>query len=89
MKNSSKSDLLAYHNYMQKIALILGANPATVDEDMTEVLQFEMMLANVGCSNTFDLNEYHNHLHLFFRLRYLRSNGMTQAPFTIRCRYLL
>lgn len=47
LKESSKSDLMAYHNYMTKIAMILGADPATVAEDMQEVLDFEILLANV------------------------------------------
>lgn len=50
LKGSSKSDLMAYHNYMTKIAIILGANPATVADDMQEVLDFEMQLANVSAT---------------------------------------
>ena len=54
LKGSSKTDLVAYHNYMTKIAMILGADPATVQEDMQEVLDFEIQLANVGfCSSSF------------------------------------
>lgn len=33
---------------MTKIAIILGADPATVSEDMQEVLDFETQLANVS-----------------------------------------
>lgn len=33
---------------MTKIAIILGADPATVTEDMQEVLDFETQLANVS-----------------------------------------
>lgn len=39
---------MAYHNYMTKIAVILGADPATVSDDMQEVLDFETQLANVS-----------------------------------------
>lgn len=35
---------------MKKIALILGAEPETVDQDMGEVLEFEIELANVSRS---------------------------------------
>lgn len=48
LKGSSKSDLVAYHNYMTKIAIILGADPLTVADDMQEVLDFETQLANVS-----------------------------------------
>lgn len=48
LKGSSKIDLMAYHNYMTKIAIILGADPATVADDMQEVLDFETLLANVS-----------------------------------------
>lgn len=48
LKSSSKSELMAYHNYMTKIAVILGADPATAAEDMHEVLDFETQLANVS-----------------------------------------
>lgn len=41
---------MAYFNYMKKIALILGAEPETVDQDMGEVLEFEIELANVSRS---------------------------------------
>lgn len=47
-KVSSKDDLIAYHNYMMKIAMILGADPTTVADDMQEVLDFETQLANVS-----------------------------------------
>lgn len=47
LKGSSKIDLIAYHNYMTKIAIILGADPATAADDMQEVLDFETQLANV------------------------------------------
>lgn len=48
LKDSSKTDLLAYHNYMTNIAVILGADPTTVADDMQEVLDFEILLANVS-----------------------------------------
>lgn len=47
LKPSSKSDLIAYHRYMTQIAVILGANPDVADEEMQEVLDFEILLANV------------------------------------------
>lgn len=36
---------------MTKIAMILGADPATVADDMQEVLDFETQLANVSIKN--------------------------------------
>lgn len=39
---------MAYHNYMTKLALILGADPITVADDMQEVLDFEIQLANAS-----------------------------------------
>lgn len=48
LKGSSKSDLMAYHNYMTKIAIILGADEATAADDMQEVLDFETLLANAS-----------------------------------------
>lgn len=39
---------MAYHNYMTKLALILGADPITVSDDMQEVLDFEIQLANAS-----------------------------------------
>lgn len=48
LKDNSRTDLLAYHNYMTKIAMILGADEATVSDDMQEVLDFEIQLANVS-----------------------------------------
>lgn len=35
---------------MTQIAVILGANPDVADEEMQEVLDFEILLANVCCS---------------------------------------
>lgn len=57
---------MAYHNYMTKIAMILGADPATVQEDMQEVLDFEIQLANVG----FFVSDQH----LFFRFFHFCSD---------------
>lgn len=48
LKNSSRSDLQAYYQYMTKLALLLGADTKTAERDMTEVLNFEIQLANVG-----------------------------------------
>lgn len=39
---------MAYHNYMTKIAIILGADEATAADDMQEVLDFETLLANAS-----------------------------------------
>lgn len=39
---------MAYFNYMKKIAVILGAAHETVDQNMGEVLEFEIQLANVS-----------------------------------------
>lgn len=50
LKSNSNTDLEAYLNYMTKIALILGADPATASDDMQEVLEFETQLANVSYS---------------------------------------
>lgn len=36
---------------MTKIAMILGADPTTVADDMQEVLDFETQLANVSLKN--------------------------------------
>ena len=38
----------AYLNYMIKIAMLLGANETHAASEMTEVLEFEIKLANVG-----------------------------------------
>lgn len=48
LKNSSRVDRMGYYNYMTKIALLLGADPQTVHENMNEVLDFEIKLANVS-----------------------------------------
>lgn len=48
LKNSSRSDLQAYYQYMTKLALLLGADTKTAERDMTEVLNFEIQLANVS-----------------------------------------
>lgn len=51
LKNSSRSDVQAYYHYMTKLALLLGADTKTVQRDMTEVLSFEIQLANVRVRN--------------------------------------
>lgn len=84
MKGSSKSDLMAYHSYMTKIAMILGADPATVADDMQEVLDFETQLANVNFrkkSIYLIVKENRKYFQLFssFRHHYLRLNDMIQA----------
>lgn len=66
---------MAYHNYMTKIAIILGADPATVADDMQEVLDFETLLANVRKkykSNTID-NKIHSNLLIKIFFFFLKS----------------
>lgn len=52
LKPSSKADLAAYHKYMTQIAIIIGAQPDLAEEEMQEVLDFEILLANVRFSKT-------------------------------------
>lgn len=52
LKPSSKADLAAYHKYMTQIAIIIGAQPDLAEEEMQEVLDFEILLANVRFLNT-------------------------------------
>lgn len=47
MKNSSESDLEAYHRYMTQVAILMGADSTKADIDMQQVLEFESKLANV------------------------------------------
>lgn len=48
LKQSSESDLEAYHRYMTQIAIILGANRETASQELKEVVDFEKRLANVS-----------------------------------------
>lgn len=56
LKTSSKADLNAYHKYMTQIAVILGADADLADEEMQEVLDFEITLANVRSLTLYDWN---------------------------------
>lgn len=46
LKSSSEHDLKAYHKYMTKTAILLGANPETASKELENVLDFEVLLAN-------------------------------------------
>lgn len=47
LKDSSESDLKAYLRYMTQIAVLLGANETFAASEMRDVLEFEIILANV------------------------------------------
>uniref|UniRef100_A0A1A9WAX6 Peptidase M13 N-terminal domain-containing protein n=1 Tax=Glossina brevipalpis TaxID=37001 RepID=A0A1A9WAX6_9MUSC len=46
LKSSSENALKAYHKYMIKTAVLLGANPEIAEHEFDQVLQFEIQLAN-------------------------------------------
>lgn len=46
LKSSSENALKAYHKYMTKTAMLLGAKPEIVEHELDQVLQFEIQLAN-------------------------------------------
>uniref|UniRef100_A0A1A9VUG9 Endothelin-converting enzyme 1 n=1 Tax=Glossina austeni TaxID=7395 RepID=A0A1A9VUG9_GLOAU len=46
LKSSSENALKAYHKYMTKTAMLLGAKPDIVERELEQVLQFEIQLAN-------------------------------------------
>ncbi|KAK4876270.1 hypothetical protein RN001_012692 [Aquatica leii] len=48
LKSSSEGDLEAYHKYMTNVALLLGANKTTADDELRAVVEFEKKLANVS-----------------------------------------
>lgn len=48
LKPSSEGDLKAYHRYMAQVAVLLGANATTAEDELEEVVQFEKRLANVS-----------------------------------------
>lgn len=48
LKSSSEGDLEAYHKYMTNVAVLLGANKTTADEELRLVVEFEKKLANVS-----------------------------------------
>ena len=47
MKGLEDPDIQAYLTYIKDIALLLGADPKLVDDDMLEVLKFEIQVANI------------------------------------------
>ncbi|XP_039448992.1 neprilysin-1 isoform X2 [Culex pipiens pallens] len=48
LKQSSEGDLKAYHHYMTQIAILLGGDPKKASKDLTEVVDFEVRLANAS-----------------------------------------
>ncbi|XP_014483935.1 PREDICTED: neprilysin-2 isoform X2 [Dinoponera quadriceps] len=48
LKESSKAELKAYHNYMTSVAVLLGANPHSAAEEFDRVILLEKQLANVS-----------------------------------------
>lgn len=48
MKSSSEGDLQAYHKYMVRVAVLLGANATTAEKELQDVVKFEMKLANAS-----------------------------------------
>jgi membrane metallo-endopeptidase-like protein 1 len=48
LKGREEKAFVAYEKFMQGLALSLGANKTTVQQDVDEVLQFEVDLANVS-----------------------------------------
>ena len=47
MKGLEDSDIQAYLTYIKDIALLLGADPKLADEDMLDILKFEIQIANI------------------------------------------
>lgn len=47
MKGLEDPDIQAYLTYIKDIALLLGADPKLVDEDMLAILKFEIQVANI------------------------------------------
>ena len=50
LKESSRRELLAYYRLMVEVSILLGSDSATAEQDMKDVLAFEIFFANV---NTF------------------------------------
>jgi len=48
LQEESKRNLLAYHEYMTQVSILLGANSSTASESLMEVLKFEQLLANIS-----------------------------------------
>ncbi|XP_044753111.1 neprilysin-1 isoform X2 [Coccinella septempunctata] len=48
LKPISKGDLDAYHTYMTNIAVVLGANQSTAADELKDVLNLEIALANAS-----------------------------------------
>lgn len=49
LKASSEGDMEAYHKYMTNVAVLLGANKTTANEELKQVVELERKLANVSC----------------------------------------
>lgn len=43
------TNVQAYLEFMIDVAVIFGANRTRAEKEMTDVLEFEIELANVGC----------------------------------------
>lgn len=52
LQDHDSVDVKAYSKYMCDVALLLGANPDTVEAEMQKVLDFEMKIANVSLSGS-------------------------------------
>lgn len=48
LKTNSAADLEAYHKYMTAAAILLGAQPEMAALEMSDVVKFEQLLANVS-----------------------------------------
>ena len=47
MKGLNDSDVQAYFTYMKDISLLMGATAEKAEEEMLEVLKFEIEIANI------------------------------------------
>lgn len=68
LKGRNDSTLMAYQNFAVEVAIMLNADPARARKEMTEIVDFEVLLANVrravnlvklgvrrsGCDEIFD-----------------------------------
>jgi len=48
IKGLDDPDVKSYLEYMKDVALLLGANPATIEPEVLEILKFEIELANIS-----------------------------------------
>ena len=82
MKGLEDPDVQAYQEYMQDVALLLGADKDTVINDIKENIKFEIELAKISLPrlilNTLNKNTHNAHI---ARLLTGRSEG-TQADCT-------